>query len=59
MESQVFVIPDTVLNTPYLAGGDTKEDLLKEFDDLTADDIHACLEYAAAMLQKNTIYLAV
>jgi uncharacterized protein (DUF433 family) len=31
----------------YLAGGDTVEDLLKEFKDLEKEDVLACLAYAA------------
>ena len=31
----------------YLAGGMTKEELLSEFPDLTEEDIHACLAFAA------------
>lgn len=31
----------------YLAGGMTQEELLLEFPDLTAEDIRACLAYAA------------
>jgi len=31
----------------YLAGGMTQEELLKEFPDLTAEDIRACLAFAA------------
>ena len=31
----------------YLAGGMTKEELLAEFPDLTAEDIRACLAFAA------------
>ena len=31
----------------YLAGGMTQEELLGEFPDLTAEDIRACLAYAA------------
>jgi uncharacterized protein (DUF433 family) len=31
----------------YLAGGDSVEDLLQEFNDLVRDDILACLAYAA------------
>ncbi|MEM9526449.1 MAG: DUF433 domain-containing protein, partial [Bacteroidota bacterium] len=30
----------------YLAGGDTIEDLLEEFDDLEYDDFLACIAYA-------------
>jgi len=31
----------------YLAGGMSQEELLSEFPDLTADDIRACLAFAA------------
>jgi uncharacterized protein (DUF433 family) len=31
----------------YLAGGMTHEELLKEFPDLTSEDIRACLAFAA------------
>ena len=31
----------------YLASGMTIEEILKDFPDLTADDIHACLAFAA------------
>jgi len=31
----------------YLAGGMTQEELLEEFPDLTAEDIRACLAFAA------------
>jgi uncharacterized protein (DUF433 family) len=31
----------------YLAGGMSQEELLAEFPDLTADDIRACLAFAA------------
>jgi uncharacterized protein (DUF433 family) len=31
----------------YLAGGMTQEELLAEFSDLTAEDIQACLAFAA------------
>jgi uncharacterized protein (DUF433 family) len=30
----------------YLAGGDSMEDLLKEFPDLEKEDLLACLQYA-------------
>jgi uncharacterized protein (DUF433 family) len=32
----------------YLAGGRSESDLLKDFPDLTAEDIRACLGFAAA-----------
>ena len=31
----------------YMAGGMTQEELLKEFPDLTREDIRACLAFAA------------
>jgi uncharacterized protein (DUF433 family) len=34
----------------YLAGGMSVPDLLAEFPELTADDVRACLAYAAAQL---------
>ncbi len=34
----------------YLAGGMTVPDLLDEFPELTADDVRACLAFAAAQL---------
>ncbi|MEM1358132.1 MAG: DUF433 domain-containing protein [Bacteroidota bacterium] len=38
----------------YLAGGDTIEDLLEEFDDLEYDDFLACIAYA----NENMAFLA-
>jgi uncharacterized protein (DUF433 family) len=32
----------------YLAGGRSESELLKDFPDLTAEDIRACLGFAAA-----------
>jgi uncharacterized protein (DUF433 family) len=31
----------------YLASGMTKDQILQDFPDLTSDDIHACLAFAA------------
>ena len=31
----------------YLAGGMTEDQILKDFPELTRDDIHACLAFAA------------
>jgi uncharacterized protein (DUF433 family) len=39
---------DDVLD--YLAGGMTHEEILADFPDLTAEDIHACLAYVAGSL---------
>lgn len=36
----------------YLAGGMTVSELLAEFPELTADDIRACLAYAANQLPR-------
>ena len=30
----------------YLAAGSTAEDIIREFPDLTAEDVAACLDYA-------------
>ena len=30
----------------YLASGSSAEDIIREFPDLTADDVAACLDYA-------------
>jgi uncharacterized protein (DUF433 family) len=38
----------------YLAGGDSIEDLLKEFPDLEKEDFQACLQYALLNI-KNRI----
>ena len=35
----------------YLAGGDSIEDLLKEFPDLEKDDLLACLQYAVLSIK--------
>jgi uncharacterized protein (DUF433 family) len=37
----------------YLAAGDSKEDLLKEFPDLEEADIRACLAYAVKVIAKK------
>jgi uncharacterized protein (DUF433 family) len=34
----------------YLAGGDSTEDILKEFSDLEKEDILACLAFAAKLI---------
>jgi uncharacterized protein (DUF433 family) len=35
----------------YLAGGMTVQEVLADFPELTRDDIHACLAYAASQLK--------
>jgi uncharacterized protein (DUF433 family) len=39
-----------------LARGWSQEDILREYDHLTADDIQACLAYASEMLQSERVY---
>lgn len=43
----------------YLAGGDTIEDILEEFNDLERDDILACLAYASASMKFKDIEVPV
>lgn len=42
----------------YLAGGDTADDLLREFPDLEKEDILACLTFAARSLKLRSTHLA-
>lgn len=39
-----------------LARGWSAEDILREYDHLTADDIKACLAYASDVLQSERVY---
>jgi len=39
-----------------MARGWSVEDILREYDHLSADDIQACLAYASDMLQSERIY---
>jgi uncharacterized protein (DUF433 family) len=41
----------------YLAAGDNEEEILHHFPQLTRDDIHACLAYAADA-EKRIIQIA-
>lgn len=41
----------------YLAGGDTTDDLPREFPDLERDDVLACLEFARAALTARSVHL--
>ena len=47
---------ETILE--YLAGGDSVEDLLKEFKDLEREDILACLEFSHQMLTAKSVHLS-
>jgi uncharacterized protein (DUF433 family) len=40
-----------------LAGGDSIEDLLKEFPSLSREDVLACLAYAAELAQEEIAVL--
>ncbi len=40
-----------------LARGWTTEEIFKEYDHLTAQDIHACLAYASDILKAERVYL--
>ncbi len=39
----------------YLAGGDSVEDILREFPDLVHEDILACIAYASASMNLKDI----
>jgi uncharacterized protein (DUF433 family) len=39
-----------------LARGYTTEQVVKQYDHLTADDVQACLAYAAEVLQSEKVY---
>ena len=39
----------------YLAGGDSVEDILKDFPDLVREDILACIAYASASMNLKDI----
>jgi uncharacterized protein (DUF433 family) len=41
----------------YLAAGDSLEDLVAEFPDLTREDLLACLEFAAQSLKVKSQHL--
>ena len=46
---------ETILE--YLAGGDTIDDLLREFPDLQKDDVLACIEFSRRMLATKSVHL--
>ena len=41
----------------YLAAGETKENILKEFPFLEAEDIDACLDFAAKLMGKYSVHV--
>ena len=42
----------------YLASGMTEADILRDFSELTPDDIHACLSFAAEREKKLVLAIA-
>ena len=42
----------------YLASGMTEEEILRDFPELTPDDIHACLAFAADREKKLVVAVA-
>lgn len=42
----------------YLASGMTEADILRDFPELTLDDIHACLAFAAEREKKLAMVIA-
>lgn len=42
----------------YLAGGMSIEDILKDYPQLVADDIRACIAYGAEMTRERTVFVA-
>ena len=43
----------------FLANGDSVEDVLKAYPELTRDDVRACLAYAAEMTRERVIPIEV
>lgn len=41
----------------YLAAGETKENILKEFSFLEPEDIDACLDFAAKLMGKYSVHV--
>lgn len=40
----------------WLSSGMPNEEILADYPDLEADDLHACIAYAARIMQVKTIY---
>ncbi len=41
----------------YLAAGDTVDEIVAEFEDIEAEDVFACLAYAAQVIKTKSIYV--
>lgn len=39
-----------------LARGDTKENILRQYDHITAEEVQACLAYASETLRSERVY---
>ena len=67
---RIVVDPDVLVGKPVVKGtrisvelvvdllarGYTKEQVLEQYDHLTAGDVQACLAYAAEILQSEKVY---
>lgn len=67
---RIVVDPDVLVGKPVIKGtriavelvidllarGYTKEQVLTQYDHVTADDVQACLAYAAEVLQSEKVY---
>ena len=67
---RIVVDPDVLVGKPVVKGtrisvelvvdllarGYTKEQELEQYDHLTAEDVQACLAYAAEILQSEKVY---
>ena len=67
---RIVVDPDVLVGKPVVKGtrisvelvvdllarGYTKEQVLEQYDHLTAEDVQACLAYAAEILQSEKVY---
>ena len=68
--ARIVVDPDVLVGKPVVKGtriavelvidllarGSTNEQVLAQYDHLTAEDVHACLAYAAEVLQSEKVY---
>ena len=43
----------------FLSAGDTKEDILKQYPSLTAEDITTCLQFATELMNHNYTFKSV
>ncbi len=70
-EDRITVNPKVLVGKPIIKGtriavefviellgaGWTVEEILREYDHLTAEDIQACLKYASELLSSERVYL--